>query len=769
MKKRLCAALAAAALAAGLGQVIYLAPWTWPTLDVQKISAPSQGALVYDRENALIDERGARRVLLQMEDIPDVAAQAFVAIEDARFYSHSGIDLYRIGGALINNLRSGSVREGASTITQQLIKLTHLDSRKTLRRKVQEAWLAICLEQVMDKDEILCAYLNTAYFGAGAYGLEAAAQTYFSHPAKELTLEEAALLAGLVKSPSNDAPHVNYDKALERRNLVLEQMKRCGYIDEETLLKAQRSDIVLDMDSEEGELSGWYADAVIEEACEVLHVTADQLMNGGYRIYTAMNRSMQASADALFEDDTLFPPADSDGTQPQAAMTALDCETGEVLALCGGREYIQQRGFNRATQMKRQPGSAFKPVSVYAAAVDMLGCTGITLLDDTARDYDGYTPSNASGVSHGTVTLRSALVQSMNQATVNLLDRVGIGAARLYAERLGIELSREDSGYALGLGALKYGVSPLRLCAAYAALGNGGLSVQAHTIRRIEDAQGKLLYGFQSEEERVLSEQSAYIISDILCETARSGTARALQDAALTIAAKTGTAGENGGTNRDIWTVAYTPRTALCVWMGYDEPDAHSLAQGITGGGYPARWAAAFVKANRSAFDAPFIQADGLSSVLIDGRSLKADIATPMLASEETPPYYLVRESLPRISIPAQTSYLWDAPRAVGTVYTSEDAHSGMLVSFVAPDSVSLWRVMRRSDSGGDVEIARLEGMAGAYLSVLDEEGTPQDDYYVIARQKYREEEGDIIEAAEPQLAQSGRGTLIERLLTLTQ
>lgn len=769
MKKKIAMALGAAVLSACLGLFFYLAPWTWPELDLQKINAPSQGALVYDGEGALLDEMGARRVLLSPEEIPGAAAQAFIAIEDARFYSHGGIDVYRIGGALIGNLRSGSVREGASTITQQLIKMTHLDSRKTLKRKAQEAWLAIRLERVMSKDEILCAYLNTAYFGAGAYGLEAAAQTYFSHSARDLTLEEAALLAGLVKSPSNDAPHVNPEGALKRRNLVLERMKQCGYIDEDTMLNAQKTPLSLNMAENESDLSGWYVDAVTEEACEVLCVTADQLLAGGYRIYTAMNRSMQASADALFEDDALFPPNASDGTQPQAAMAALSCDTGEVLALCGGRVYQVQRGFNRATQMKRQPGSAFKPVSVYAAAVDLLGCTGITLLDDTPRDYDGYTPSNASGVSHGTVTLRAALVQSMNQATVNLLDRVGIEAARLYAGKLGLELSREDSGYALGLGALSEGVSPVQLCAAYGALGNGGESIAAHTIRRIEDAQGRLLYEFKGENTRAMSAQSAYMISDILCETARSGTARALQEAGITIAAKTGTAGESGGTNRDIWTVAYTPRTALCVWMGYDEPEGYHLAQGTTGGSYPARWAAAFVKANRSAFEAPFVRADGLSSVLIDGRSLEADVASPMLAAEETPMRHIVRESLPNSAIPVQTSYLWDAPRAVETVYVSEDARSGQQVSFVAPDSVSVWRVMRCSASGEEKEIARLEGTAGEYMSLLDEDGAPEDTYYVIARQKYREEEGEIVEAAPSHQMQSGRGTLIERLLTLTQ
>ena len=388
MKKRLCVLLGASAALLIAALLLLTRPWSWQTLDLDKINAPAQATLVYDRDGNLADELGARRTLLHEGDVPEVAAQAFVAIEDARFYRHHGVDLYRIGGALISNLKSGSAREGASTITQQLIKLTHLSSEKTIARKAQEAYLALKLERAMGKDDILRAYLNTVYFGAGAYGLEEAAQTYFSHPASELTLDEAALLAGIVKSPSGYAPHVNPEKALERRNLALSQMEKCGYIDEETMLAAQKAPVTLHM-KETSAPGGWYVDAVTDEACRALSMSADQLMSGGYRIYTALDRDLQASADALFADDTLFPSADEDGARPEAAMAALDCATGELLSLRGGRDYQVQRGFNRATQMQRQPGSAFKPVSVYAAAVDLLGCTPITLHDDTPRDYDG--------------------------------------------------------------------------------------------------------------------------------------------------------------------------------------------------------------------------------------------------------------------------------------------------------------------------------------------------------------------------------------------
>ncbi len=766
MKKKLGIILGASAALSIAAALLLTRPWSWQKLDLDKINAPAQATLVYDKDGHLADELGARRTLLHAGDVPEVAAQAFVAIEDARFYRHHGVDLYRIGGALISNLKSGSAREGASTITQQLIKLTHLSSEKTIARKAQEAYLAMKLEKAMDKADILRAYLNTVYFGAGAYGLEEAAQTYFSHSASELSLEEAALLAGIVKSPSGYAPHINPEKALERRNLTLSQMEKCGYIDENTRLAAQKTPITLHM-KETNTSGGWYVDAVINEACCALSVSADQLMSGGYRVYTALDRSLQAAADALFEDDTLFPPSDADGARPEAAMAALDCATGELLSLRGGRDYQIRRGFNRATQMKRQPGSAFKPVSVYAAAVDLLGCTPITLLDDTPRDYDGYSPSNASGLSHGVVTLRQALIKSMNQATVNLLDRVGIDAAQMYAGRFGIDLSDEDVSYALGLGALRDGVSPAILAAAYGALGNGGTAVTPHTIRRIEDSHGKVVYEYKAENRRALSEQSAYLITDVLRDTARTGTARALNDAGIAVAAKTGTVGETDGGNRDAWTAAYTPRTALVVWMGYDDPDAHELAQGVTGGSFPARWAAAYIRANKAAFEQPFIQPDGLNNVLIDARSLEADVAAPMLASEDTPDTYILRESLPDSSVPAQTSNLWAQPEAVGTVYSWTDDDGRTTVSFVAPDSVSVWRVIRRSASGEETEITRLTGVEGEYLSATDAENAAGTSYYVVARQKYYEEAGEIIEAAASPMAEAGGKTLIERLLTV--
>ena len=756
MKRRVFWLLAAGLLAAA----ILLRPWTWQALDLDRVANPAQATVIYDRDGRRAAIAGGEnRTALPAEAMPDLVKEAFVAVEDARFYEHPGIDLRRIGGALLSDLKSGSAREGGSTITQQLVKLTHLSGEKTLSRKAQEAWLALRLERVMGKEDILAAYLNAVYFGAGAYGVDAAARTYFGRPAADLTLAQAATLAGIVKSPSRYAPRLNPEKALERRNLVLRRMEEHGFITAEEGAGAQAEP--LGVSPVQAEAGGWYADAVIEEACAVLSVTADELMSGGWRVYTALDQAMQASADALFADDSRFPEGDG-GAEPEGALAALDTATGEILCLEGGRTYAVRRGFNRATQMKRQPGSAFKPVSVYAAAVDMLGCTPVTLLDDSPRSYDGYIPANASGTSHGVVTLRQALVKSMNQATVNLLSRVGIDAARLYAEKLGLPLSDADRSYALGLGALTEGVSPVGLCGAYCALANGGMAVTPHLIRRIEDNAGRVVYAFEARNQRALSAESAYLLTDVLCETARRGTAKALAGVGAPVAAKTGTVGEADGGNRDAWTVAYTPAVAVAVWMGYDEPEEHELRPGVTGGTYPARLAAAFLEEN-AARSGDFAMPGGVRRVLLDARALQSDIARPLLAAENTPRECLLSEALPAGSVPRQTSGLWEASRPVGTVYVQEDEAGRPVVSFVAPDSVSVWRVMR-AEEDGLTEIARLEGKQGDYLSVTDEAAEDPSAYVVIPRQKYFEELGQMVEAEASRQAFFRPRTMLERL-----
>jgi len=461
---------------------------------------------------------------------------------------------------------------------------------------VQEAWLALQLERRASKDEILGMYLNVVYFGRGAYGIEAASQSYFGKSCSQLTLSEGAMLAGIIKAPGRYAPHISMERCLARRNLVLEAMVREEMISREMADEAMQENPQIIAQTTSG--GGWYVDEVLREAGSVLGCSDEELLGGGYRIYTALSEKMQSAAEQLYREGKYFPPDAQDGIRPESAMIALNPSNGEIYCLIGGRSYETRRGLNRATQMKRQPGSAFKPISVYAAAVDFLGYTPVSMIEDRVRDFGGgYSPSNASGKEYGYVTLRQALLQSMNPAAVDLITRTGIEAAQTYARRAGIELNEQDANLSLALGSLSEGVSPAQLGAAYAALANGGRAVSPHVIRRIEDLYGRVLYEYEEEERHVMQAQSAYMITNMLRDAVQSGTAKRLRILSFPTAAKTGTVGYPGGGNRDAWTAAYTPTVSVVVWQGFDRPDKeHILPEGMTGGTLPAQLAAAFLQ-----------------------------------------------------------------------------------------------------------------------------------------------------------------------------
>ncbi len=743
---------------------------SWQQLDMNKLTELNQTTVLYDAQDTPVASMysSENRLIAAPDQVPKHVKNAFVAIEDARFYEHHGVDLWRIGGAVVSNIKEGGYREGASTITQQLIKLTHLTSVKKLSRKAQEAWLAIQLEKQASKEEILGMYLNVVYFGRGAYGIETAAQTYFGKSCSELTLAEGALLAGVIKAPGTYAPHLNPDKSIARRNLVLDAMCEQEMISSEEAENAKQEPLHIREDQQD-QAAGWYVDWTLREAGEKLKCSAEEILSGGYRIYTSMNADMQNAAEELFEHQEYFPGNAADGISPEAALVAMNPENGEIFCMIGGRNYQVRQGLNRAMQIRRQPGSAFKPISVYAAAIDLMGYTPISLVEDVARDFGGgYTPGNASGVSHGTVTLRQALVSSMNLATLDLMTRTGINAAKMYAERAGIRLTETDNNLSLALGSLTEGVSPAELSAAYAPLTNGGHRVSGHTLRRIEDLYGRVLYQYQEQDSYVMSEKSAYMLTEMLQETASKGTAKALKQLPFPVAAKTGTVGFTNGGNRDTWTVAYTPAVAMAVWMGYDQPDTtHVLPNGTTGGTYPARLAAAFL-ANTQEWSngGDFTVPGGMTSVLLDRKALTT-LNTPMLASERTPGAQLLTEVLPNEKLPVLTSTLWDDPKRVDAVYVRAAASGQPMISFISPDSNAQYRIMRAVNGDDAVEAGRVSGAAGMYLSFTDEEA-PLDkalSYYVLSRHTAFEEEGSIVESEPSETVTFKAPGLLERLL----
>lgn len=711
---------------------------SWQKLDMEKITKGSASSIIYDKDGkeAALLNSGKSAVKLTGSEIPDTVKNAFIACEDKKFYDHKGIDVKRIFGALLNNIRSASIEEGASTITQQLIKLTHLSNEKRLSRKANEAYLAIQLERKITKDEILTHYLNTVYFGKGAYGIESASKVYFSKSAKELTLSEAALLAGIIKAPSRYSPDVNMKRAVERRNYVLNRMFEDGYITSTQKDSAVSESVKISNDANAGEFS-WYKDYVIDEATENLKISADELLSGGYRIHTYLDPERQVRAERLFKEDALFPAESADGTKAESAFIAIDSLTGGIRAIVGGREYTAKRGFNRASDAYRQPGSALKPVSVYAAAIDGLGMSPSSILDDSKRVFDGgYEPRNAGDSYNGLVTVREALSRSLNVASVSLIEFTGIERAREYAKRFGLPLSKSDSGLSLALGSLTDGVTPLMLSGAYASLSNGGTRVQAHAISKIIDRNGRTVYEDAKSSVRVITEESAFMLTSILKDAAKTGSARALKDVKTPVAAKTGTVSMDEGRNRDAWTCAYTTDISAVIWMGFDETDENHALAAAEGGSFAAKFMCEFMKEETGeAFKMP----DGIKTARIDKNELIQNKRV-YLAPDNAPDALIQHEIFLKGKEPKTISPLFLAPLKPDAPEISVSRNEIHVRIHIKDENHEYILI---SDTDGEKEaVAIVSGQKGETKELTIARDRHTKEYFLIARNRVMHENG---------------------------
>ncbi len=697
----------------------------WQALDISRITAAPQTGRMYDNAGELITKiQGAEnRVVIPLERIPVLTRQVFLAAEDLRFYNHHGIDFVRLFGALAANLREGGYAQGASTITMQLIRQSHLSTQKTIARKLEEMWLAVNLERQMSKDEILAMYLNYINFGNGAYGIQAAAQTYFGVDAEELSLAQAASLAASIKAPSYYAPHISEENNRSRRLYILDTMLQEGMIDQTMHDEAAAEAIAVVERPAETLQYGWFVDAVLDEAETLLGMSSDQVLTGGLVIETTMSRAHQDQLDKEFAKN-VFPADASDGTPVQGAAACVNTQTGEVLAIVGGRSYDVRRGFNRATNLRRQPGSALKPLVAYAPAIDQYGYMTASVLKDEPTNFGGYKPRNASYTYYGNVSIRSALQSSLNVATVALLDQIGVEAGRAYLEKVGIPLDDRDSNLALALGAMTYGVSPVQLAAAYAPFGNGGVFNSPHFITKVTDASGRVLYQHRSEGERVLSEQSAFLMTSLLQSVTSSGTGAKLSAAGTPVAGKTGTVNMTGGGNRDIWMAAYNTEITCAFWMGFDEPDStHKLQGWISGGDNTAAMARDYFKALYQNRDKPqFTRPEGIIALEIDKQAIKWR-GEPMLAVDLTPKAYRYTEYFSASNYPTKKSDIWTPPRSPNN-FTVGHNESGYPLLMIQPADTAIYRV-QRDTYGESFVLTELYGTAGETLYYADTSAKP--------------------------------------------
>jgi len=577
--------LGAAALSAAL---LFLTAASYVTsLDVSKLGEPlAQPTVIMDRDGKEIFRMSVRKFEpATIERMPDVLLQAIVAVEDRRYYEHPGVDVRSIARALYVDLREGEYAEGASTITQQLAKTAFLSPDKSIERKLKEAAYALKIDMTFDKKEVLERYLNSIYFGEGAWGVQAASRTYFGKDVSELTLPEAALLAGLPKAPSRYSPVDNPEGAQERRNITLRLMAEQGMITSAELEAALAAPIALhgvtegETERERQAAFAAYIDAVIQEAEERYGIEERELMAGGFVIATEMDRGVQEAAAAVYADPAMFPDAPN-GAKAESGAAFVDQSTGGIRALMGSRERSDAyRAFNRATQLKRQPGSTFKPIAVYGPALEA-GYTPSSELYDGPVDFGGYRPANWDGGYRGSVTLAEAVRQSWNVPAVWLLDQIGVERGRAFAEKLGIPLPEGDRNLSIALGGLSEGVSPLQMAQAFSAFAANGELHRSHTIREIATHDGAVIARHDGEAERVMDANHAYTMTLLLQYAVGEGTGRQGAVPGWPTAGKTGTtqlpgtaefAGVDGV--KDLWFAGYTPALTGAVWIGFDRTD----------------------------------------------------------------------------------------------------------------------------------------------------------------------------------------------------
>ena len=610
-----------------------LSAQTMATGEVWQIVPQRQSSLVYARDGAFIGEIGTEsRTTVSIRKLPKVVGQAFVAVEDQRFYQHDGVDLIGVAGAIKGKLLeriTGDHRGGASTITQQLVGNMHpdqIDRRDlSLARKLREQQAAREMERHYSKEQILEGYINQINFGHGWYGIESAARHYFGKTASRLTLAEAATLAALPKSPVGYDPSRFPDKAKTRRDRILGLMAQQGFITDADAQRARAAPIVTAPNAGAAALSQYFVDAA-RQAAERAGVN---VANGGYRVFTTADPALQRAAVQALVEGTLAVEQRKDFKHPtwasakgvgnllEGAVVAIEPSTGDVRALVGGRNYAMAP-FNRATRAMRQPGSSFKPF-VYAKALED-SLSAATIVPDTALSIpmsNGtiYSPDNSDNKFLGPITLREALIHSRNPVAVQLALRVGLDSVAGIAHRVGLSSPIvEVPASALGASVVR----PLDYVAAYAVWANLGSSIEPRIVTRIEDAAGRIVFQQPlSMPQPVIDPRVAFIIRDMMRDAAERGTgtaARKAVPASIPVAGKTGTTNDNV----DVWFMGMTPDLVAGVWLGFDRP--RTITPGAAGGSLAAPiWGAMMAKyyAHRTA-PAGWMPPAGLVSAELD-------------------------------------------------------------------------------------------------------------------------------------------------------
>lgn len=516
---------------------------------------------------------------------------AVISTEDRTFWKNPGFSIKGMARAGINLvIHHGQVMGGGSTLTQQLAKNSLLTQQQTFSRKLEELFFAIEINHVYSKKDIITMYLNNAYFGNAVWGVQDASRRYFGKNASELSIGEAATLAGMLRNPSFYNPIDHMANALARRNVVLELMTQTGKITEQQAKAASKTGLVLrnTFKSKDGYRYPYFFDAVVDEAISKYGLKEEDVMNKGLKIYTTLNPNYQQALQNNFEQSWLFPQSAQDGTEVQGASVAMDPATGAVRGVVGGRGKHVFRGYNRATQMKRQPGSSIKPLAVYSPALQE-GYHYDSELSNKLQKFgkNNYEPHNVDNGYSDKIPMYQALALSKNVPAVWLLDKIGVQKGVQSVENFGIHVPKRDQNLALALGGLSSGVSPLQMARAYSAFANdGNLPNNSYFITKITDASGKVLAeNNNTGAHRIISSATAKEMTTMLLGVFKNGTATAAQPNGFTVAGKTGSTevpNSYGFGTKDQWIVGYTPDIVLATWVGFDKTDQNHFMHGVS-------------------------------------------------------------------------------------------------------------------------------------------------------------------------------------------
>lgn len=522
-------------------------------LDENKLYKNQKTVAIFDTNGTKITNTslGNDKSLINVENLNDYTINAFIASEDRDFYKHNGINHKRILKAIYNNAKAKSYKEGASTITQQLIKNTHLNNNKTITRKFKEIKLAKELERKYSKNEILSAYLNTIYFGHGRYGIENASKFYFGTSATNLTIEQSATLAGLLTSPNNNSPFKNAEKCIKKRNTVLKSMYDCGYIDETTYKFETKMPITAKQNNSENHYNDYLTEVFSE------------LESAGFNPYQTQNKlNVYTNLDSSIQNYVNQIKFDNDGAV--------------IIRTTGGKVVAFKSTCN---QIKRQIGSTAKPIFVYAPALNEKKIELFTKILDEKIDYSGYSPQNHNKKYHGYVSVEEAITQSLNVPAVKTINALTLNKAAEYAKKLGINLDDNDKNLSLALGAMREGLTLKELCDSYSPFPSQGVFTKSNFIKYVTDENDNIIYKPEEKSTQAFKPSTASLINKSLINAAKNGTAKRLSKINFDIACKTGTCGTNEG-NTDAYACAYTSKHLISVWLG----DKNNKKLNISGG-----------------------------------------------------------------------------------------------------------------------------------------------------------------------------------------